>query len=558
MKPFTAFLKMQLNVNYGLSALKYRFTREKKKLWEPILIGAAILISVLPLLVLYTALMLAVFTAGTLAKQPEMILTIAFLFSQIVIFIFGLFYIMGVFYFSKDLETLVPLPLKPYEVIGGKFAVIMVNEYLTSMPILLPPIIIYGIGMSEGILYWLKSLILLVTVPALPLTAASLLIVALMRFVNLRRYKDLLAVVGGLLAMSAGLGVNMFIQRVPKTSGQINDYIASQTGMIDMIGGRFPPAIWATRALSENGLSGLGYLLLFAVVCLLLFTLLLWLSNKVFYKALLAGQEVSRRKKSLTDEQLGSKYRKVSNPVFALTAREWKLLVRTPIYLLNGVAGAFVGPIMIFCMFMARGSDPEIVRLFNEIRDPSIMQYVLLGGLALMLFTSGMNLAASTSLSREGQTIWITKMIPVSARQQVNSKLIVGMIVSAIGIVVTGAILVLLLKLPILWVVGAAVAALVASVPMVALSLLLDVFHPKLIWNSEQEAIKQNMNGVLGMLFSVLILLILGAIGAVMLIAGLPTVLILIAVSIVSVILGILSLIALYSVAERKYREIEA
>ena len=556
MKPFNAFLKMQLNVNYGFSALKYRFTREKKKTWEPILIGAVILVSLLPLLVLYTAMMLALFAAGTVTKQPEMILTIAFMFSQIVILIFGLFYIMGTFYFSKDLETYVPLPLKPYEVIGGKFAVVMINEYLTSMPILLPPIIIYGIGTSQGILYWLKGLVLLAAVPVLPLTVASLLIVVLMRFVNLRRYKDLLAVVGGLLALFAGVGINMIVQKVPKTTEEIQNYVNS--GFVDMIGSRFPPSIWATRALSENGLSGLGYLILFVGTCVLLFALLLWLSNLVFYKALLAGQEVSRKKKSLTTEQMDKQYEKVSNPVFAMAGREWKLLVRTPIYLLNGLAGVVVGPIIVITMFMIRGSDPEIIEMFKQISDPSIMPYVLLGGLGLMLFTSGMNLVASTSLSREGQTIWITKMIPVSARQQVNSKLIVSMLASALGVVTTGVIMVAFLKLPILWVIGAVVVGLIASVPMVALSLLLDVFHPKLIWNSEQEAIKQNMNGVLGMLLSILILLLLGAIAVIMLLAGLPIVLILIAVSVVSIILGVLSLLALYSIAERKYREMEA
>jgi len=31
MKPFTSLIRMQLNVNYSISALKYRFTREKKK-----------------------------------------------------------------------------------------------------------------------------------------------------------------------------------------------------------------------------------------------------------------------------------------------------------------------------------------------------------------------------------------------------------------------------------------------------------------------------------------------------------------------------------------------
>ena len=29
-KPFLSLIRMQLNVNYGISALKYRFTREKK------------------------------------------------------------------------------------------------------------------------------------------------------------------------------------------------------------------------------------------------------------------------------------------------------------------------------------------------------------------------------------------------------------------------------------------------------------------------------------------------------------------------------------------------
>ncbi len=558
MKPFNAFLKMQLNVNYGLSALKYRFTREKKKVWEPILIGAAILISLLPLLALYTAIMLAIFAAGNVTKQPEIILTIAFMFSQIVILFFGLFYIMGTFYFSKDLETYVPLPLKPYEVIGGKFAVVMVNEYLTSIPILLPPIIIFGIGTSQGILYWLKSLVLLAVVPVLPLTVAALLIMVLMRIVNLRRYKDMLAVVGGLLAIFSGVGINMFVQKVPKSTEEIQNYISAKSGFVDMIGSKFPPSIWATRALSENGLPGLGYLLLFAGACILLFVLLLWLSNLVFYKALLAGQEVSRKKKSLTAEQLDKQYEKVSNPVFALAGREWKLLVRTPIYLLNGLTGVIVGPIVFFTMFMIRGSDPGITEMFNKLNDPSLKPYILLGGLALMLFTSGINLVASTSLSREGQTIWITKMIPVSARQQVNSKLIVSMLASAFGVITTGAIMVAYFKLPIAWVIGAAIVGLIASVPMIALSLLLDIFHPKLIWDSEQEAIKQNMNGTLGMLLSLLILLILGAVAVIMLLAGLPVALILIAVSVISVILGILSLRALYSVAERKYCEMEA
>lgn len=558
MKPFAAFLKMQLNVNYGISALKYRFTREKKKLWEPVLIAVVIAVSLIPLLVLYTALMISLFAAGTMMGQPGMILTLSILLAQVTILIFGLFYILGTFYFSKDLESIVPLPLKPYEVIGGKFTVVMVNEYLTSMPILLPPIIIYGIGTAQGFLYWIKSLLLILAVPVLPLTVAALLMMLLMRVVNLRRYKDFLAIVGGIAILILSMGFSMFMQRMPNNADDIQNFITGQTGLADMMGERFPPLLWAARSLTEAGLEGIGYLLLFLLVCILLFVLLMILSNKVFYKALLAGQEVSRKKRILTDQQKQKQFGKMSGQVKAMMKREWMLLIRTPVYVMNSLVGVIIGPFIFLIMMIVQESEPEFAALFAEIARPEIAPYVLLGGLGLMIFTSGMNLVASTALSREGRTLWIVKMIPVTARQQVNAKLLISLLVSGIGIVTTALIMLFFIKLPLLWVLGATVVGFMASLPMSALSLMLDVFHPKLVWNSEQEAMKQNMNGGIGMLLSVAVMMILAAAAAVLLITGFSVTVALIGIAIVSAILGVLSMLALYAVAERKYRELEA
>lgn len=560
MKPFTSFVRMQLNVNYGISALKYRFTREKKKLWEPILIAVVIPVSLLPLLIMYTMMMSGIFAAGALLNQPEIVLAVAFLFAQLVILFFGIFYIMGMFYFSQDLESLVPLPLKPYEVVGGKFAVVMVNEYLTALPILLPPLIIYGAGTGQGIFYWLKSLLLMFAVPIIPLAAAALIIMVLMRFVNFRRYKDLFAIIGGLAAIIFGVGISMFSQNLSGVGDPdfFNNLVSSQSGLIELIGSRFPPSIWATKGLSEGGLAGPGNLLLFLAVCVLLFLLLLWLSNRVFYKALLAGQEVTRRKKRLTGERLHQQYRKASSPVPAIMKREWKLLFRTPIYALNGLTGSFMGPIIVLIMFLAKGSGEDVQQLFDVINKPEAAPYVLLGGLGLMLFTAGMNLVASTSLSREGKTFWITKLIPVSAKQQVTAKLLISYIISAIGVIITGIIMWAFIKVSPVWVISIILVGLLGAVPMVAVNLLLDVFHPKLVWNSEQEAMKQNMNGGVGMLLSLIVLLILGALTFVLLVLQLPVWIVLTALSVLSIILGVLLVLALFAVADRKYSELEA
>nr|PZN12036.1 MAG: hypothetical protein DIU64_00970 [Caldicoprobacter oshimai] len=54
MKPFISLPKTSLNVNFGISALRYRFTKEKDRLWEPVLIGLSIILGGGSIISLYT------------------------------------------------------------------------------------------------------------------------------------------------------------------------------------------------------------------------------------------------------------------------------------------------------------------------------------------------------------------------------------------------------------------------------------------------------------------------------------------------------------------------
>jgi len=559
MKPFASFVKLQLNVNYGISALKYRLFREKKKRYEPVLIILAIVFSFIPLLSMYTVFMAGVFAAGATLGQPEIVLGMALVISQVIILFFGLFYIMGTFYFSKDVEFIVPLPLKPYEVIAGKFIVIMINEYLTSMPILIPPVFIYGIGMGEGVLYWIKAVLILLTAPVVPLAVAAVLIVILMRFVNFRRHKDLFAIAGGLLSLALGVGISMVAQYMPDNGNMefFENMLAGNAGLLEMIGRRFPPGLWATLGLAKHDVAGLGYLILYLAFSVLLFLFLLWLANRMFYKSLLAGQESGGNRKELTAGQREKKITRTSGYVATLVKREWKVLFRTPLYLLNGITGTIMGPIILFMMLLTRRGSAEMAGLFDYLSDPAISDYVLLGTLGVMIFTGGMNVVASTAVSREGQTFWITKTIPVPAKQQVTSKLIVSCLVSALGILTTFVIMLVFFRLPTLGLVGVTFVGLIGTVPMVALNLLIDVYHPKLVWSTEQEAMKQNMNGFFGMLLSMLIMLVFGLTTFILMILKLPMWFVFFALGVLALLLGVVAVFVLFSVAEKKYFEHE-
>ena len=128
MKQFIYLLKTSLNVNFGISALRYRFTKEKNRLWEPILIFLSIILGGGSVIAFYTMILYSTYTVGAAINSPEIVITIALLASQLMIFVFGIFYIISAFYFSNDVNILVPLPLKPYHILGCKFIVIMINE----------------------------------------------------------------------------------------------------------------------------------------------------------------------------------------------------------------------------------------------------------------------------------------------------------------------------------------------------------------------------------------------------------------------------------------------
>ena len=190
---------------------KISLYKGKNRLWEPIAIIIAILVGGGSILAMYSFFLLAVFMAGQSLGHPEIVITLSFVASQLIILIFGIFYIISVFYFSKDLSIVISMPLKTGEVIVLKFFSILIIEYLIALPMLLPAFIIYGAGSWQGILYWLKGSILILMAPILPLVIAALIVVLLMRFINIRKGKDIMVIIGSLLALMLGLGINFFL-----------------------------------------------------------------------------------------------------------------------------------------------------------------------------------------------------------------------------------------------------------------------------------------------------------------------------------------------------------
>ena len=94
------------------------------------------------------------------------------------------------FYFSKDIEYLLPLPLKPYEIVIAKFNTILVTEYITVFAFLLVPFIIYGIVTSASLLFYLYGALVLLVFPILPALISSIIVMLVMSITGIIKNKD--------------------------------------------------------------------------------------------------------------------------------------------------------------------------------------------------------------------------------------------------------------------------------------------------------------------------------------------------------------------------------
>ena len=559
MKRLLTLIRAGLRSNFGLSILRYRLFVEKKDRWLVPLIGVAaigVLPSVYGLILLVQNIYLALKPLG----QERALLTFGVMAGQLFIFLFGLYYVISAFYFSRDLDFLIPLPLKPFEVMASKFAVVTINEYLTVMIIVLPVLVGYGVLARGGPAYWVNAVLVYLFLPVIPLAVVSILVVAMMRVVNFSRKKDALILVGSVLLVAVGMSLQFLLGRTGRgglDARAMTGFFTSPDSLLNLVGSRFPPSIWATKAIAGGfSASGLANLALFVGTSLALFAAILALSEKLFYRGLVGLAEVSGRRRSLTRAQMSQRISSGRHAVRAIFVREWRVMNRTPIFLLNGTLVVLIVPAVFVLMARAgsgRGDAGSILKAMSS-ANPLI---VILASAVFMVLCGSLNGTSSSTFSREGRQFWISRVVPVTAREQVAAKFLHSYLVSLLGTISASVVAAWLLHLNVAQLAAAAGLSLVAGVFLTSVGMMIDLARPLLDWTNPQKAIKQNLNVLLSMCADIGILTVLFFAVRFAVKAGASAGTVLVLLYAVLAALSGLGYSALVKFAEKRYREIE-
>ncbi len=427
-------------------------------------------------------------------NQEGILLASGFTSVSVLILVFGIFYVINIFYFAQDVDTLIPLPLRAYQITSAKFMVTLLYEYLTILLFLLPLIIAYGIKSSAGFIFYVYSSLLLLGIPIIPLTVASLIIMFTLRYINLTKKKDQFRIFAAIFGILLVFGINYFTSTYLSAQGHPGKALdlirASKNSFINIVSSAFPTTKLATLTLlNYQSAQGVYNFFLFSMVNLCFIYLFVWAAEKLYFKGAIGSSEIGSSRKTLHRDEL-QRFSVKNSAIKSFTIKEIKILFRTPAYFINCVLTNFLWPVLF--LFAYSGTDlGKYQTLLGKGNSDSIIIAI---ALAAGLFISASNGITGSAISREGTNFFVNKFLPFSYREQIFAKLVPGILLSLTGTIIVLIAALFFLKISLIVLVISLLLSVLGILFSAQLGLLLDINFPKLVWDNEYKPIKQNWN----------------------------------------------------------------
>ncbi len=474
---------------------------KKKKSVVSRLLPIFLIIAFIPTLISFYALTEEALKVLIPMQQSGVILGLMLSAMSLMIFFLAIFLIPAVFYFSKDIEMLLALPFRAHTIVAAKLGVSLIYEYLSVLIIGVPILAAYCVNVQPQPEFYLITLIILIFVPLIPLIMAGLIVMVVMGLFPKARNRDLFNYLSGFVALAFAIGINLSVSSIAQIDGQsmINMLIKGNNSLIGIFGYLIPSIPFAIKAMVKLSWLDLSLTLVIAAVFVFVF---LVVSDLVYFMTAVGVNETGASRKALKQKAY-AKSTLSSNPILTYTIKELKLMIRTPIYLLNNISTVILMPVILVGSLMTGvASQDEAITAIASIpwSSPAVLTYLIAAGVAIGVFMSSLNLITVTAISREGSNVYFMKFIPLSYFDQIQAKVFSGLIISVIGVIFMLVPFGFLFKIPLFGLFLALIAALLSSVMINYLGITIDMIHPKLVWEQEAAAVKQNINAAFTML----------------------------------------------------------
>ncbi len=453
--------------------------------------------------------------------QTEIFLNVYFLILSIIVMFQTVLVCTNIFYFSKDLEFILPLPIKPVELLVSKFIVLISQIYISEIIFGAIPILIYAIYTNASILFYAYTIIIFIIFPIFLSLFISIIMMFVMKISRFIKNKDLFQIVITLLLLFI-----LFIMEY-KVIGNIienNNEIetATEEQVLEKVfefsnrikdGSKYflvvNPSVEALKKSNANSIIDIMNIAFIDIITFLIFIFI----GKITYLKNILKNTIYLTKNKIKITSLHKKCKK-RNKSISYIKKEFKNLFRNPMFFMQCVYPVLIS--IITTIIMSVILIPKLQEIFanEEIRNQIgyisfdiTAVYIILGIMQLLFM---MSTASLTGFSREGKNAIFVKYIPITYYKQFIYKGIPQIFINTFPVIII--LIILHLTVPSIdnkYLLYIFILGFLLNIINSYVMLIVDLIKPKLEWDTEYAVLKQNNNKIFQYVFTICIILLL-------------------------------------------------
>lgn len=423
-------------------------------------------------------------------------------------FIFSFNVILNELYFTGDIENLLPLPLKPREIVGAKIASIFCAESLVQLLVIFFSVIGFFFALGLPFKNFLLGILGMITLPMIPIIYCSIISLLIMSFTRFIKNKETIRKVGLVFVLAVLMLFVYFLGALQNFDLElyIEGFVNGDQTFLHVMRGILPHINLFIDILVTGSIRSL---LLYILVNIGFIVVLLGLADVCYFKGVVGLSSKDTDSKKSSSNILNNI--KVENPTNSYFKKEIFTLFRTSSYFLNCILINFIWPIFVYVICKLKFPDLTLSKLKNLVTstDNNTLIIIFMFVIGVSILLPALNSIASSSFSREGKNFYFMKYIPMDYSSQVYVKLLVSFIIAFIGVNVFSLIFYLVIGLKVSTAFIFLIISFLAILFICSLGIIIDSINPKLVWDDELNALRENSNNFIVMGISIFMFIVL-------------------------------------------------
>lgn len=492
--------------------------KETKKINKRSVFVWLILIVSLALFYISNEIIKALVSSG----YPEVFLSIYFLVLAIFIMFQTILVCTNIFYFSKDIELILPFPIKPVNLLIAKFNTLICTLYVSEAIFGIIPICIYGILTHSTLLFYIYAVLIFIFFPVFLALVLSIIMMFVMKISKFIKNKEIFQTIITLLLVTSIFIVeynvinNIFIQNkeieIVENNFQIADKLIEFNNKIKTSNKLFLVINPAVKVLKNSNLQNIFEIIKIILIDFITFIIFIFIGKKTYLKDILKNTSYLIK----TSNKRINLYKKCKkNIIFkAYIKKEIKNLFRNSMVFMQCVYPMIISLITVIIISIILLpklnevlNNPDIKQLIGNLEFDLSIVYIILSGIQVLFMISP---ASLTSISRDGKNASFMKYIPISYFRQILYKGLPQIFINSISvIIIVGILYYAFHSIGIVNVLLVFISSMILNALNSYSMIIVDLLNPKLEWDSEYEILKQNNNRYFQYAFTVIVILIL-------------------------------------------------